>query len=96
MCSVCFRYILANLFCAFLVSGNLLVGFFLLHLEAVFTSERFSLTADVSHDTRFSSALLVCISLLLLGVHCQNSHIRHSEYVFLSSVVHRICFRKHY
>ena len=28
-----------------------LVGFFLLHLEAVFTSVRFSLTANVSHRT---------------------------------------------
>ena len=28
-----------------------LVGFFLLHLEAVFTSARFSLTANVSHGT---------------------------------------------
>ena len=29
----------------------MLVGFFLLHLEAVFTSARFSLTANVSHGT---------------------------------------------
>ena len=28
-----------------------LVGFFLLHLEAVFTSARFFLTANVSHGT---------------------------------------------
>ena len=27
------------------------VGFFLLHLEAVFTSARFSLTTNVSHET---------------------------------------------
>ena len=29
----------------------MLVGFFLLHLEVVFTSARFSLTANVSHMT---------------------------------------------
>ena len=47
-----FRYMLANSFCAFLsLRALVLVGFFLLHLEAVFTSERFSLTANVSHGT---------------------------------------------
>ena len=53
MYSVCsFRYMLANSFCAFLrFSALVLVGFFLLHLEAVFTSARFSLTANVSHGT---------------------------------------------
>ena len=43
---------LANSFCAFLSFRALvLAGFFLLHLEAVFTSARFSLTANVSHRT---------------------------------------------
>ena len=47
-----FRYMLANSFCAFLsFRGLVLVGFFLLHLEAVFTSARFSLTANISHGT---------------------------------------------
>ena len=41
---------LANSFCTFLSFRALvLVGFFLLHLEAVFISARFSLTANVSH-----------------------------------------------
>ena len=39
----------ANSFCAFFsFRAFALVGFFLLHLEAVFTSSRFSLTANVS------------------------------------------------
>ena len=47
-----FRYMLAHSFCAFLIFRALvLVGFFLLHLEAVFTSARFFLTANVSHGT---------------------------------------------
>ena len=64
MYSVCsFRYVLANLFCAFLSYRALvLVGFFLLHLEAVFTSARFSLTANVSHGTL---GLVLC----LVGMH---------------------------
>ena len=58
MYSVCsFRYILAN--CAFLSFRALvLVGFFLLHLEAAFTSARFSLTAKVSHGTLY---FLLCL-----------------------------------
>ena len=43
---------LANSFCAFLSFRSLvLVWFLLLHLEAVFTSVRFCLTANVSHET---------------------------------------------
>ena len=43
---------LANSFCAFLSFRALaLVGFFLLYLEAVFTSARFFLTANVFHGT---------------------------------------------
>ena len=55
MYSVCsFRYMLANSFCAFFsFRAFVLVGFFLLHLEAVFTSARFSLTANVSHGTLY-------------------------------------------
>ena len=53
MYSVCsFRYMLANLFCAFFsLRAFTLVGFFLLHLVAVFTFACFSLTANVSHGT---------------------------------------------
>ena len=53
MYSVCsFRHMLANSFCVFFSFRALvLVGFFLLHLEAVFTSAHFSLTANVSHGT---------------------------------------------
>ena len=41
---------LANSFCAFFsFRAFVLVGFFLLHLEAVFTFARFSLTINVSH-----------------------------------------------
>ena len=43
---------LAHSFCAFLSFWVLVfVGFFLLYLEAVFTSFHFSLTANVSHGT---------------------------------------------
>ena len=51
MYSVCsFRYMLANSFCAFLSFRALvLVGLYVLHLNAVFTSTRFPLTANVSH-----------------------------------------------
>ena len=50
MCSVCsFRYMLANSFCAFFsFRAFVLVGFFLLHLEAVFTPACFSLTSNIS------------------------------------------------
>ena len=58
-----FRYMLANSFCAFLSFNTLiLVGFLQLHLEAVFTSARLVLTADVSHGT-------LCIALCLVGMH---------------------------
>ena len=53
MYSVCsFRYMLTNLFCiVFSFRVFVSVGFFLMHSEAVFTSARFSLTANVSHGT---------------------------------------------
>ena len=51
-CACSFRYMLANSFCAFFsFRAFVLVGFFLLHLEAVFTFARFSLTANVYHGT---------------------------------------------
>ena len=87
---------LPNSFCAFFsFRAFVLVGFFLLHLEAVFTSARFSLTANVFHGALY---LVLCFVGMYFAVasrvgHWRNSHIRHSEYVFLSSpIVHRMCF----
>ena len=52
MYSVRSLVMLANSFCAFLSFRTLiLIGFFLLHLEAVFTPSCFFLTANVSHET---------------------------------------------
>ena len=64
MYSICsFRYMLVNSFCAFLSLGALvLVGFFLLHLEAVFTFAHFFLTANVSYGT-------LGLALYLVGMH---------------------------
>ena len=64
MYSVCsFRYMLPNSLCAFLSFWALvLLGFFLLHLEAVFTSARFFLIANVSHGT-------LRLALCLVGMH---------------------------
>ena len=64
MYSACsFRYTLANSFCAFLgFRALVLVGFLLLHLEAVFTSAHFFQTANVSHGT-------LLLALCLVGVH---------------------------
>ena len=54
---------LANSFCAFLsFRALILVGFFLLHLEAIFSSARFFLTANVSYGTL---GLVLC----LFGMH---------------------------
>ena len=62
-----FRYMLANSFCVFFsFRAFALVGFFLLHLEAVFTSARFFLTANVSHGT--------------LGVAQENLRLRFGRY----------------
>ena len=58
-----FRYTLANSFCAFLSFWALiLVGFHLLHLEAVFMSARFFLSANVFHET-------LGLALCLVGMH---------------------------
>ena len=55
---------LANSFCAFLSFRALvLVEFFQLHLEAIFTSARYFLTTNVSHGTL---GLVLC----LVGMHC--------------------------
>ena len=54
---------LANSFCVFLsFLALILVGFSILHLEGVFTSERFFLTANVSHGT-------LGLALCLVGMH---------------------------
>ena len=64
MYSVCsFGYMLANSFCAFFsFRAFVLVGFFLLCLEAVFRCARFSLTANVSHGTLY-------LVLSFVGIH---------------------------
>ena len=71
-----------------------MVKFFLLHMEAVFTSVRFFLTAKVSHGT-------LDLAFCLVGLHSAAASkwaftkfsFHHSEYVFMfSSGVHRICF----
>ena len=64
MYSVCsFRYMSANLFCAFLsFRALILVRFLLLHLEAVFTFACFFLTANASHGT-------LGLALCLVGMH---------------------------
>ena len=60
MHSVCsFRYILANTFC---FRALILVGFLLLHLEAIFTTSHCFLTANVSNGTL---GLVLC----LVGMH---------------------------
>ena len=61
--SVCsFRYMLANSFCALSFRSLVLFGYFLLHMEAVFTSAHFLLTANVSYET-------LGLALCLVGMH---------------------------
>ena len=58
----CFRYMLANSFCAFLsFRAIVFVDFFQLHLEAVSTPARLSQTANVSH-------LVLGLVLCLVGM----------------------------
>ena len=58
-----FRYRLANWFCAFLsFRALILLGFLLLHLEAVFSSVRFLKITNVSYVT-------LTLGLCLLGMH---------------------------
>ena len=85
MYPVCsFRYILANSFCAFSSFRTFMfLGFFLTHLEVVFTSARFSLTANVSHRTFYLVVAFVGYnSLLPRGVRRRHSPIRHFGYLF--------------
>ena len=64
MYSVCsFRYTLANSFCAvFSFWTFVFMEFFLWHLEAVFTSARLSLRANVSHG-------ILDLVLVFVGIH---------------------------
>ena len=69
MYSICsFRYMLANSFCAFLVSGNLCLLSFSYCLYRQFSRKHVFPTY----------VLFACIFLLLLGVRWRNSHICHS------------------
>ena len=87
---------LANSFCTFLsFSALILVGFLLLHLEAVFTSAHFFLTANVYHGT-------LGLALCLVGMHSAAASkwtlikififVIRIMCVLTSPVVHRICF----
>ena len=95
MYSVCsFRYMLANSFCAFFsIRAFALVGFFLLHLEAVFMFACFSLTANISHRTL---DLVLCFVAMYFAAASRWALMKFSySYMFLfSSIVHRICFLK--
>ena len=63
MYSFCsFTYMLVNSFCALSFWALILAGFLLLHLEAVFISACFFLTASVSHGT-------LGLALCLVGMH---------------------------
>ena len=70
MYSVCpFRYVLANSLSVFLSFRALVLArFSRLHLAAVFTSARFSLTANVSHGTLQNSTQNVVNSLVVIIV----------------------------
>ena len=66
----------------------MLVGYFLLHLEAVFTSACFSLTANVSHGT-------LDLVLILVGMYFAATSkwaLTKFSYSSFGVVVHRICF----
>ena len=75
---------LAYSFCAFFfVSFRAIefIGFFLLHMEAVFTSARFSLTVNVSHGTldlvlcfvgmNFAAAFMGVDEILIFVIRCK-------------------------
>ena len=96
MYSICsFRYMLANSFCPFLSFWALiLVGFLLLHLEAVFTSARFFLTTNVSYGT-------LGLAFCLVGMHSaaafkwamtKFSYLSFGVDILISPEVHRTCF----
>ena len=96
MYSVCsFRYILANSFCASLSFRALvLVGFLLLHSEAVFTSSRYFLTVNVSHGTLHSVLCLVGMHFAAASkwVLTKFSYPSFGVCVLSSPVKHQICF----
>ena len=59
-----------------------MVGFFLLHLEAVFTYARFFLTANVSHGT-------LGLALCLVGMHsAAASYLAFTKFSYSSFVVY--------
>ena len=94
-CSGCsFRYVLVSSLYAFLGFWALaLVGFLLLHRDAVFTSSRFFLAAKIFQG-------IICLALRLVGMHSTAASMwaltkfSYSSFgVFLiSPEVHRICF----
>ena len=95
MYSVCsFKYMLANSFCAFFsFRAFALVGFFLLHLESVFTSARLSLTANISDGTLDLVLCFLYIFRCWFSLGVDEILIFVIQRTCLSSlVVHRICF----
>ena len=56
-----FFLVYVSLFCALNFWALILIGFFLLHSDAVFMSARFFLTANVSHGTLDLALCLVCM-----------------------------------
>ena len=74
---------LANSFCALSFRALILVGFLLLHLEAVFTSACFFLTSNVSYGT-------LGLSLCLVGMHSAAA----SKWTLMkfSFVIRSMCF----
>ena len=92
--SVCsFRYTLVNTFHVFLgFCALIVVGFLLLHKDAVFTSARFILSTNFSHG-------ILVLALCLVGLHSAAASkwaltkFSYTSYVFLISPdVHRIRF----
>ena len=92
VCSL--RYMLANLFSAFWSFRALvLVGFFIVYLEAVSTSAHFSLTTNVSHGTL---VLVLCLDGMYSGAASKwaltkLSYSSTGICVLSSPVEHRIC-----
>ena len=86
---------LANSFCAFLTFRALvLFGFFLLPLEAVFTSARFSLTDNISHGVLYFVLCLVGMNSVAASrwALTKFSYSSFGVYVLSVLVEHRICF----
>ena len=71
-----------------------MVGFFLLHLEVVFSSAHFSLTANVSHGTLYFLLCLVGMNPAVASRRALTkfSYSSFGVCVFSVLVEHRICF----